>query len=222
MCGKRTLQPSDEEHYPLDVVDSEEDEESLEEVLDEDLVEGDEALGSGDDLEGVPIEPFSMRTEMDEGYFDKETGAYVWRQKSEDVKDEHDSEEESGDETWLKVSEAEMQSALEAAKKRNQEQTVSSDVDNLEEKAKELISMLEPQETPMEGIARRGVISQSRRRFVKMKPNSTAPVGREDKMRRTEIERITELCATLPIAESDIYGMSREQIMRHFRTHQGL
>jgi len=40
-----------------------------------------------DDSEGVPIEPFHLRNEREEGYYDKD-GAYVWKNKNEEEEEE--------------------------------------------------------------------------------------------------------------------------------------
>lgn len=213
MQGKRSFQHIDTEetHH----IEEESDEENEIELIDSEIIEGEEAFESDEDE--TPLEPFNMRTEMSEGHFDRETGAYVWKNKTEkDSMLNKNSSEESDldeDETWMHISPIEMQKAESAALKRTQIERKNNQNNHIFY-INELVALLFPQETPMEAIARRG--STEGPRWGK-KFNSNVKSSNETRIKnRKEIELITEICSNLPLPESQVYEMCREEFIRYF------
>jgi hypothetical protein len=152
----------------------------------------------------VVIEPFHMNEELEEGKFDKESGAYI-RQKDEGAHED----------SWLRdITDEEIQKARIAHEAR--QRTVSPMQRDRNELIKGIIEFLELDETPTEALQRRA--TKPKRFDAKSKRMMIQPTAEEksaEECIRREVELITELAtALMESGVLNIYEMSREAIQR--------
>ncbi|CAH6719133.1 protein Lin1p [[Candida] jaroonii] len=149
------------------------------------------------------IDSFDLRKEEDEGFFD-EDGNFV-RNK-----------EEERDEAWLNdVSREQIQKAKAAELERQRKiQTLENKpTETMTELLFKLISILDPDETPMEALTR----------FAPKRKGKKKVVDLQDKDRKIKVIMITDVCDKLMNQKgiSDVYELVREELMRFYRTETG-
>lgn len=172
------------------------------------------AVNSADRTEAneIPLEPFNMRGEMEEGHFDRESGSYVLERDAS-----------TRDDAWLAtVGTAESIQRARAAKAAREEAAIvrertAQSAASMESLVAELIVMLDLGECPMEAIQRRTPTvrrkfdAKSRRQMA----TQSAEQATQDAQKRQEIDRITALCgALMDHGLSTIYELTKEELSR--------
>lgn len=163
--------------------------------------------------DGEAYEPFNLKAELEEGRFDRETGAYV---------PERDAS--NNDDTWLAdITKEDMERARVAEERRAEafrQETETKARASLppSDWIRELANLVELGESPLEAIQRRG--SSVTRRFdaksKRMAASKSPQEKAEEERKRRELERITELCSSLmDHGLSNIYESTREELLRH-------
>lgn len=167
------------------------------------------ALGAGE----IPLEPFHMKGEMEEGHFDRESGSYVLERDAS-----------ARDDAWLAtVTSAEAIQQARAAKAAREEEaalrekTAAQSAASMDALIGELIGMLDLGECPMEAIQRR--TPAVRRKFDaksrRLMATQSAEQAAQDTQKRQEIDRITALCgALMDHGLSTIYELTKEELSR--------
>ena len=170
------------------------------------------ALGAGE----IPLEPFHMKGEMEEGHFDRESGSYVLERDAS-----------ARDDAWLAtVTSAEAIQQARAAKAAREEEaalrekTAAQSAASIDALIGELIGMLDLGECPMEAIQRRTPVV--RRKFDaksrRLMASQSAEQAAQDTQKRQEIDRITALCgALMDHGLSTIYELTKEELSRFGR-----
>lgn len=168
----------------------------------------------GEEAEAIPIEPFHMRTEMEEGKFNEETGGYV-RNADEDVMEDE----------WLEgISKKEIRKAKKAHDERMAKQDEppinNSTTLGKAQVIQELAAFMELGETVTETLQRRAPPSSTNRKFDRKSQRMATQLSPETLARiaqsKADIERITELATHLleTFGIVDVYELTKEELMR--------
>ncbi|GEQ71875.1 hypothetical protein JCM33374_g5561 [Metschnikowia sp. JCM 33374] len=162
----------------------------------------------------VQLEAFNLREEVESGKFDKDMN-YI-----QGVKDDSDDQEEP----WMaEVSTSDIQKAKMAQQRSSAGRlNEATPPKPLSEVLSQLISLLEPAETPMEALGRLRPQKRKRNKRVEKTPD-TQPNNEDDSHRKETVFLITECCEML-VNEKGIasaYDMSREELMRAFSQETG-
>lgn len=149
------------------------------------------------------MDSFDLRKEEDEGFFD-EDGNFV-RNK-----------EEEHDEAWLNdISRDQIQKAKAAELERQKKiQTLENQpIETIAELLSKLISILDPDETPMEALTR----------FAPKRKGKKKIKSAQDDDRKVSVVMITDVCDKLMNQKGilDIYELVREELMRLYRSETG-
>lgn len=148
------------------------------------------------------FELFDLRNEQEEGYFD-EDGNYVRHPQDEDE-----------DEEWLdNIDNQQIQKALAAENKRQRNIDDQLQANDTKEQLYKLIEILEPDETPLEALARFAPKRQKKKSKV---------IDSNDNFRKQTVMDITEACDKLMIQKGmDVYDLVREELMRWYQRENG-
>lgn len=168
------------------------------------LRESTDRLSTMPTIDGVRMEAFNLREEVETGSFDKDMN-YIKRKNSDD---------ENEEDSWLKgIDIAEIKKARKAQKKRDENNARRLEhLGSTEELLENLIRLVEPAETPMEAL-------------VRLNPKKSKKSEKiEDSQKRKQIVfSITENCETLKNGKGlyEVYDMSREELMRFYQSQAG-
>ncbi|CAX40211.1 non-essential component of U5 snRNP, putative [Candida dubliniensis CD36] len=155
------------------------------------------------------IEAFNLKEETNSGKFDDE-GNYIPDEQEEDS-------QSSDNDIWLDnyntsdINKAKQAQAIREKRQRDKEKEKDHNVEPLEILLSDLISLLEPAESPLEALARLNP--------KKSKKNSKTVHNNSDE----SINRITNVCSSLINDKQidDIYDLTREELMRKFQATTG-
>lgn len=157
--------------------------------------------GDASDAEDVELEAFNLREEEEEGYFDEE-GNFVRQQSDEEPEDDLLTADKHEIDKARKAQEAQRSAVVRISETTAELLTV-------------LISNLEPDESPLEALAR--LAPPQKRR------NKKAIVTDKELEQRQLVTTLTEVCDKLMIYKGvlDLYDMVREELMRLYRRETG-
>ncbi|RCK58851.1 Protein LIN1 [Candida viswanathii] len=158
------------------------------------------------------IEAFNLEEEANEGNFDLE-GNYIWND---------DNPKESAlanDDQWLDdYKKKDIKKAKKAQEERERKQMArllenNTNMEPIETLLSGLIDILEPDESPMEALAR----------LNPKKKSKTKKGKHENGAGDLLIQRITDLCSTLINDKylDDVYELTREELMRKYQMETG-
>lgn len=154
--------------------------------------------------EECQMEAFSIRKEVERGVFDK----------NNTVIPKEDSEEEN--EPWMEnLNKAEIKKAREAQMRQNISKKQTEDYASREASIECLIGLLQPAETAYDALQRLRPVKQ------KSKKSGLAKISDDD--RKTQVFQLTEACENCVniYGISQIYDLSREQLMRAYKQITG-
>ncbi|KAL4223007.1 CD2 antigen cytoplasmic tail-binding protein 2 [Mactra antiquata] len=151
-------------------LDSDEEYDEKEELLDEDDIEGQEE-GTVDYDEGIRITPFNMREEMEEGHFDKD-GMYIFSKDKNQIKDEWMDNID-----WQKIKETEDGGKMETQSDDSDDEPERLDLKSI---YSQMLEYLKPGETITKALRRLG--------GNKGKPMSSAQRWKAKKQKTEETE----------------------------------
>ncbi|XP_060579134.1 CD2 antigen cytoplasmic tail-binding protein 2 homolog isoform X4 [Ruditapes philippinarum] len=189
-------------------LDSDEEDDAVEEKLDEDDIEGQEEGDVGYD-DGIKITPFNMREEMEEGHFDKD-GMYIFDKDKDKIKDEWMDNID-----WQTIKEREDNKTTEM---NDDDSDDEADKLDLKSMYSEMLTYLKPGETVRKGLRRLGckkgkpVSSMDRWKAKKQKKEESE----EDKQAAKDKEDFLTLTGLadklLQNGNMDVYEMTYEKL----------
>ncbi|KAK6873869.1 Protein LIN1 [Candida tropicalis] len=160
------------------------------------------------------MEAFNLEEEANEGKFDLD-GNYI--------RNDTNGEESApaNDDVWLNdYKRKDIKKARKAQEERKKLQTNkllerNINMDPIDVLLSGLIDILEPDETPMEALARLNP--------TKKKSNKKKPRNQIDESNKELIQKVTDLCSTLINDKflDDVYELTREELMRKYQVETG-
>eukprot|EP00160_Parvularia_atlantis_P013880 Unigene313_Nuclearia_a/m.1051 Unigene313_Nuclearia_a/g.1051 ORF Unigene313_Nuclearia_a/g.1051 Unigene313_Nuclearia_a/m.1051 type:complete len:377 (+) Unigene313_Nuclearia_a:47-1177(+) len=179
-----------------------------------DDIEGEEApTGAEFESDGTRIEPFNMNEELEEGDFD-ESGFYTLKK---DAQDSHDP--------WLdSISVDDIRNAKRAKEKYDrirQEAELERSAGNVESMLRQVVAVLEPNETAIQALKRLG--GTGRTSATRRKDGPAQPPQQQHQQQSAESRRqfdlLTEACDRLVgMGEYGIYSETREAVQARLGT----
>lgn len=154
----------------------------------------------------VQLEAFNLREEEEDGYFD-EDGNFIRHPQSND--DEPEDE-------LLDVDKHEIEKARRAQEVSRAQRTSTTRINETTAELLEvLISNLEPDESPLEALARLGPTRKKR--------NKRAIITDQELEKKQLVIQLTDICDKLMIHKGmvDLYDMVREELMRLYKRETG-
>lgn len=157
----------------------------------------------------LTMEAFNLREEAENGEFDKDMN-YVRKATSDDEADE---------DFWMSnIKNSDIENARKAQLNQQAAAINKHKTESTEKLLFDLITILEPAETPMEALAR--LAPKKTRRKAKNKQEVTLE---DEQTRKQTVFTLTECCTQLLNGKgvSQIYDMTREEVMRLYKRETG-
>lgn len=164
----------------------------------------------------VKIEAFNLEEEDEEGNFDLD-GNYI---RNEKPLDENNTQDQWMDQIkGFEIAKAKV--AHEKRERLQKEKRQSSRSSSTASLLRKLIEILEPAETPMEALARFKPQKGSKNNSKKF---AKSPDHEKENIRKKTVFELTAYCDELINDKglSEIYDLSREELMRNFKNETGL
>lgn len=157
--------------------------------------------------EEVQMEAFNLREEAENGEFDKNMN-YVQK------KENHDDKKEA----WMEnIDSQDIERAKTAQLRQEQEAQKKQEYVATETLLRDIITIIEPAETPLEALAR------LRPKKTKRRNKKDVSDGGDDQDRKAKVFSLTESCERLLNDKgiSQIYDTTREEMMRAYKKETG-